>query len=649
MQMPHGPTRVRRHRKGVAEEPRRVRRAIAHCGELGRGTFGEVWLAEDEETGVKVAIKFLNIALSHQWQALQAEVKQLATFQEDPGIVQLKHFDAHAPRPYYVMAYAEGGSLAQRLKEGPLPVAKALPMFRRIAEAMAYVHARGIRHCDLKPANILLDSRERPRVADFGQAHLASDMTPALGTFFYMAPEQADLAGTVPGTRWDVYGLGALLYAMLTGKPPHEDSTLREDLEKTEKLSHRLKIYRDAMARAKPLKAHREIPGVDSQLAYIIERRLSIDPTKRYASAEAVVAALNHRDRKRRQRPILVAGLVVPLLLLGTLGLLGWWKATSVLATSRANLEKEAMKSYSVSAKLAADQVKRNLEYFVEKLTLAARDEKLVAGMTDVKASQKELQSRLEEFMRDTSRSGKVRGLIYYCLFDSKGTLVGRCPVDDDEYLLDLTHNFSWRGYFHGGRDDWEAAKLTSGPQVLRPTFRPLSETLVSHPFKGYDSKASLLVGVSTPIKRNSNIVGVLLATLDLSALNEWLEEIPMEDDGFPVLIDNELHMLMHKNRTYRNIEKGKNPEKHEQCDEYRAVFDRKTGGSTILVDPLMKEEYLAAYTPIDFVDATTNTRIRGRWGVLVQVKHAKVIEPATMLQSELSRWARPCLSLRCS
>src|SRR5208337_469663 len=101
-----------------------------------------------------------------------------------------------------------GGSLAQRLREGAIPAAEALPMFRRIVEAMAYVHAKGIRHCDLKPANILIDKRGRPRVADFGQAHFASDMSPALGTFFYMAPEQAQITAQEPDARWDVYALG---------------------------------------------------------------------------------------------------------------------------------------------------------------------------------------------------------------------------------------------------------------------------------------------------------------------------------------------------------------------------------------------------------------------------------------------------------
>ena len=115
---------------------------------------------------------------------------------------------------------SEGGSLAARLKAGPLPLREALSFFRQIAEALAFVHAKGIRHCDLKPGNVLLNQHGQPLIADFGQAHLSDDAAPALGTFFYMAPEQAEAAPQIPDTRWDVYGLGALFFAMLTGGPP---------------------------------------------------------------------------------------------------------------------------------------------------------------------------------------------------------------------------------------------------------------------------------------------------------------------------------------------------------------------------------------------------------------------------------------------
>src|SRR5439155_11562166 len=137
---------------------------------------------------------------------------------------------------------------------------------------LAYVHAKGVRHCDLKPGNVLLKARKRALIADFGQAHLSSDQSPALGTFFYMAPEQADLSKQIPDTRWDVYGLGAIVYAMLTGQPPREDPRLREELARTEELSHRLLRYREWVRAAPKPQGHRRVPGMDRRLAEVIDR-----------------------------------------------------------------------------------------------------------------------------------------------------------------------------------------------------------------------------------------------------------------------------------------------------------------------------------------------------------------------------------------
>src|SRR6188768_1387875 len=117
------------------------------------------------------------------------------------------------------MEYLERGSLDDRLQSGPMSVTEAVGAFRDIAVGLVHAHDKGVLHCDLKPGNVLLDQDHRPRLADFGQARLSHEQTPALGTLFYMAPEQADLSA-VPDARWDVYALGALLYSMLTGEPP---------------------------------------------------------------------------------------------------------------------------------------------------------------------------------------------------------------------------------------------------------------------------------------------------------------------------------------------------------------------------------------------------------------------------------------------
>jgi hypothetical protein len=292
---------------------------------LGAGTYGEVWLGQEERTGIRVAIKFLNHDTGVEWQLIQAEVKQLALLHTDPGIVQLLDVELDSRPPYYIMAYAEQGSLARRLEQGPLPLQEALDIFKQLAEALAYVHAKGVRHCDLKPGNVLLKARKRVLLADFGQAHLSSDATPALGTYFYMAPEQADLGKQIPDTRWDVYGLGAIFYAMLTGKPPRDVAVTREELSRIKNLSERLQAYRAGVEKAPRPDKHRGVAGMDRQLAEILERCLEIDPVRRLRDAGAVLAALTRRERLQSQRPLLVFGFIAQILVCVLVGCLASW------------------------------------------------------------------------------------------------------------------------------------------------------------------------------------------------------------------------------------------------------------------------------------------------------------------------------------
>src|SRR5689334_4635640 len=161
---------------------------------LGAGAYGEVWVAVDRNTGRHVAIKFYAHRGGLDWSLLSREVDKLALLFSDRYMVQLVEVGWNADPPYYVMEYLDCGSLEERLKQGPLPVNEALALFREVAVALVHAHGKGILHCDLKPANVLLDQDWKPRLADFGQSRLSHEQTPALGTLFYMAPEQADLS-----------------------------------------------------------------------------------------------------------------------------------------------------------------------------------------------------------------------------------------------------------------------------------------------------------------------------------------------------------------------------------------------------------------------------------------------------------------------
>ncbi len=217
---------------------------------LGAGAYGEVWVAMDRTTGRQVAIKFYAHRGGLDWSLLSREVEKLAFLSADRYVVQLLDVGWESEPPYYVMEYIERGSLEDLLRrENRLSPEQAVALFREVAVGLLHAHGKGVLHCDLKPANVLLDQDTKPRLADFGQSRLSHEQTPALGTLFYMAPEQADLKA-VPDVRWDVYALGALLYAMLTGGPPYRDSKAVSGLETMADLDARLAHYRQWIERA---------------------------------------------------------------------------------------------------------------------------------------------------------------------------------------------------------------------------------------------------------------------------------------------------------------------------------------------------------------------------------------------------------------
>src|SRR6478672_9410505 len=201
---------------------------------LGSGAYGEVWVGLDRNTGRKVAIKFYRHRGGVDWSLLEREVEKLRFLSADRYVVQLFYVGWDAEPPYYVMEYIEQGSLDDLLRRhGSFSVPEAVELLTEIAIGLSHAHGKGVVHCDLKPANVLLDQDGKPRLADFGQSRLSHEQKPALGTLFYMAPEQADLQA-VPDVRWDVYALGAILYTLLTGAPPYRDEHAVDKYEATD-------------------------------------------------------------------------------------------------------------------------------------------------------------------------------------------------------------------------------------------------------------------------------------------------------------------------------------------------------------------------------------------------------------------------------
>ncbi len=305
-------------------------------GELGHGGMGVVYQARQESLGRVVALKMLlGGGRAHQ-RALarfQAEARLVAQVQH-PNIVQVFEVGEHDGQPFFAMEYVAGMSLAARIAGAPQPARDAARLVAVLARAMHFAHQRGIVHRDLKPANVLLAEDGTPKISDFGLAKQLDDDSgrtrtgDVLGTPSYMAPEQA--AGKVKelGPLTDVYALGAVLYELLTGRPPFRAETATETL---------LQVLHD-----EPVPPSRLRPGCPRDLETVCLKCLRKEPGRRYASAEALaedlerfldgkpvvarrVTAAERAFKWARRRPAAAAliGLVGALLLGSAAGL--WW------------------------------------------------------------------------------------------------------------------------------------------------------------------------------------------------------------------------------------------------------------------------------------------------------------------------------------
>jgi hypothetical protein len=591
---------------------------------LGAGTFGEVWKAREEGTGITVAVKFFHRGAGQEWGLLQAEVKQLAELDAVPGIVHLKSVEPAALPPYYVMVYAEQGSLADRLQKGVLSLAEAVAIFRQVCAAMAYVHVKGIRHCDLKPGNVLLDARGCALVADFGQAHFSDDASPALGTFFYMAPEQADLTRQVPDARWDVYGLGALLYVMLTGRPPRDDERFREALSHSTELPDRLNLYREWVKSAPRPDGHRLVAGMDRDLANLIDRCLEIDPERRFRDAGAVLAALEQRERRRRQRPLVLFGTFAPVVLLLCMAGLAIWGAESFVAQCQESLVARLEKSDGYTARLIATVLERELEERKAAIESFARKEKVRAAMA---AGDR---AALHLLLAAETR-GKAAGLFHHWV-----------AVDADGHVLALDRErdrpISFKSYrrqdwFHGGSRRLPEGTATEDDRPVGPVTR----THVSQPFvstlrdKGA-TEGLLMIGISTPVYANAAAegakpIGLLLGAIPLDDLYGWLSASHMQQ-GFTVLLDRGGHCLLH--RLMPSIRPAENQDARDWrsvCPYYRQLLDEGRMEPAKYQDPVDGQTYYASPAPLkDDVG----------WVVLVQHDQEAALQPVGDLRHKL-------------
>ena len=161
------------------------------------------------------------------------EAKTIALLKH-PHVVQVYEFGTHEEKPFFSLEFMEGGSLADKLRGEPQPPAQAAQMLQALAQAVQAAHDQGIVHRDLKPANILLTADGIPKISDFGVAKQGDSVMTAtgdvLGTPSYMAPEQAEGKTKLVGPSADIYALGAILYELLTGRPPFKGASAWETI-----------------------------------------------------------------------------------------------------------------------------------------------------------------------------------------------------------------------------------------------------------------------------------------------------------------------------------------------------------------------------------------------------------------------------------
>ena len=285
-------------RLGLPGEPVPAPPGFVLLEECGRGAMGLVYLAAQVGLGRRVALKFLKpeLASSDEERArFRTEAKALARLQH-PNIVQVFDCGTHEGRAYIVQEYVAGGNLEEKIARKPQPAIPAALLVATLARATAHAHAQKIIHRDLKPSNVLLTAEGVPKISDFGLARQIdagadSGQTRSgviLGSPSYMAPEQAIGKSSVVGPAVDVYALGAILYEMLTGRPPFLGASVIETLE--------------AVRQSDPVPPRRLQGVLPRDLETICLKCLAKSPGRRYPSAEALADDL---DRFALGRPVL--------------------------------------------------------------------------------------------------------------------------------------------------------------------------------------------------------------------------------------------------------------------------------------------------------------------------------------------------------
>ncbi len=453
--------------------------------EIGRGGMGIVYRAYQKRLKRTVAIKTIkegNFAIGADVERFLKEAQRAAGLRH-PQIVTVYQVAEHQGQHFFVMDFIDGQSLAELIRKGgPLPSAKAAQYVRTIAEAIHYAHQRQILHCDLKPANILLDGDGRPYVTDFGlakrlveNARSGSEAVrsgPGGGSPVYMAPEQAMAAmprgdpsqdelttatdvhvpvamdptsaaatGHELTTATDVYGLGAILYELLTGSAPFHGEALQQTLKR--------------VAYDPPDPPSERSPNIDKDLEAICLKCLSKDKDQRYGSAYGLAMDLGRyqareettaRQWRRKESAVrschrnpvatgLISGVGLISILTVIMAVAVYQAGTEALIQTALRSNSSAAKNLARTALLQVWDLSHAIEGAAGETTLSE-----LLALAD--------HAGLQRYLEQTCR-GESIPFASCSVMDGAGVQVARVG----EVEAELTQErFNWRDYFEGAR-----------------------------------------------------------------------------------------------------------------------------------------------------------------------------------------------------
>jgi tRNA A-37 threonylcarbamoyl transferase component Bud32 len=513
---------------------------------LGEGGMGIVYKARQVSLNRIVALKMI-VAGSHARQTdlarFRAEAEAVAALQH-PNIVHIHEVGQRDGVPYLSLEFVAGGTLAQRLNGTPWTDADAARLVAALAQAMGEAHRRGIIHRDLKPGNVLLTPDGTPKITDFGLAKRldAADGPTVSGTILgtpsYMAPEQAGGRSAEIGTPCDVYALGAILYELLTGRPPFRAAAPYDTV---------LQVLSDEPPAPRLLN-----PNVSRDLETICFKCLRKDRSARYASAIELaedlgrflahepiharpIGSLERLWRWCHRSPYRAALVAVILLAVLTAVGAGVWVNEmlryELAQTSAAQRQVRTALTRQIADRLDADLRQLSAIPRTMAATLEQRHDwtetQLDAWMRAALATDTRLFGMavaFEPFQFDAARENFA-----YYVYRNEGSIKGK-PLLPPDYR----HYRTW---------DWYTAPLREGKAVW------------SEPFMDAGGGNVPMITCSVPVRRGGKMAGVVTADLSIryfERLGQWLKELDMPEEDYGFLVSREGTFLMHPNPEYR-------------------------------------------------------------------------------------------------